>query len=95
MYIYLVYIFVFSSKNVVCNSVLFILGAVPRKFNKPGVYPCTVCGKVYKWQPSLSKHKHKCNKTMVYKCYICYYTCLSSNQLTQHHQMNHMRNRLR
>ncbi|GLV34649.1 longitudinals lacking [Carabus blaptoides fortunei] len=58
----------------------------PRKFNKPGVYPCEVCGKVYKWQPSLSKHKHKCNRHTVYRCYICEYTCLSSNQLHHHHQ---------
>lgn len=63
----------------------FVLGLFKTRYQKPGNYACTDCGRMYKWQPSLSNHrKYECGKRASFKCNYCEFVCKLKHNLQKH-----------
>lgn len=55
-----------------------------------GYFPCDQCGKIYKWQPSLSNHKRfECGKKASFKCDYCDLVCKLKHNLQKHIMTKH------
>ncbi|KAJ9596802.1 hypothetical protein L9F63_012183, partial [Diploptera punctata] len=53
--------------------------------NKPELFPCTTCGKVYQWKKTLLRHvRHECGKGPQFQCPYCPQRTTQKNSLKNH-----------
>nr|CAD7463092.1 unnamed protein product [Timema tahoe] len=67
-----------------------------RSFNKgaaimePGNFPCTSCGKNYRWKRSLVTHmKLECGKEPSFQCFYCPFKSKLKGNLNKHMRVKH------
>lgn len=56
----------------------------------PMAFTCSACGKQYKWQSGLSRHKHvECGKEPKFACHLCKYKTKHKTSLVCHLGLKH------
>ena len=56
----------------------------------PGLFPCTMCGKVYRWHRNLQSHiRQECGKEPGFLCPYCPYRSKIKSNLKKHIQFKH------
>ena len=56
----------------------------------PGLFPCTICGKVYRWHRNLQSHiRQECGKEPRLFCPHCPYRSKIKSNLKKHIQFKH------
>ena len=61
--------------------------------NKPELFPCTACGKVYQWKKTLLRHvRHECGKEPQFQCPYCPQRTTQKNSLKNHIRARHPMN---
>lgn len=58
--------------------------------DRPGLFTCTACGKVYQWKKTLLRHvRHECGKEPQFQCPYCPQRTTQKNSLKNHIRARH------
>jgi hypothetical protein len=55
----------------------------------PGIFPCAMCGKVYRYYRNLHTHRHDCGQEPRFHCPYCPLRTKSKSNLKRHVKLKH------